>query len=61
MAVVCGMMISFAAPATRGGFGFNMFGYGGFTKASALLVFFATFLFTTAITFLLLKMTDMQR
>ncbi|KAG5482460.1 hypothetical protein CUR178_05599 [Leishmania enriettii] len=59
--VVLGAMMSLSAPATRGGYGHNMFGYGDFEQAAALLAFFATFLFSASLTFLVLKITDMQR
>ncbi|KAK7198289.1 MORN repeat [Novymonas esmeraldas] len=59
--VLVGAMLSLSAPATRGGYGHDMFGADGFTQAAALLAFFATFLFATTLTFLVLKITDMQR
>ncbi|CAJ1007005.1 putative MORN repeat [Leishmania naiffi] len=60
-AVVLGSMMSLSAPATRGGYGHQIFGSEAFEKAAAVLAFFATFLFSSTLTFLVLKMTDMQR
>ncbi|KAG5481934.1 hypothetical protein LSCM1_05644 [Leishmania martiniquensis] len=59
--VALGAMMSFSAPATRGGYGHKMFGSGSFEQAAILLSFFATLLFSGALTFLVLKITDMQR
>ncbi|CBZ32991.1 hypothetical protein, conserved [Leishmania donovani] len=59
--VVLGLLMSLSAPATRGGYGHNMFGSNGFQLTAALLAFFATFLFAATLTFSVLKITDMQR
>ncbi|KPI89341.1 hypothetical protein ABL78_1570 [Leptomonas seymouri] len=59
--IVFGAMMSFSAPATRGGFGHNMFCKGGFEMAAALLAFFATFFFASTLSYYVLKLTDMQR
>lgn len=56
-----GAAMSLSAPATRGGFGHAMFGRKGFEMAAALLSFFATFLFSTLLSYYVLKVTDMQR
>lgn len=59
--LVFGAMMSLCAPATRGGFGHNMYGKDGFQKAATLLAFFATFFFSSVLTYYVLKLTDMQR
>jgi hypothetical protein len=60
-AIVFGAMMSLSAPATRGGYGHNMFGSDSFQMAATLLAFFATFFFSAALTYYVLKITDMQR
>lgn len=59
--ILFGAMMSLSAPATRGGMGHDMFGARGFEMAAALLAFFATFFFSTTLTYYVLKLTDMQR
>ncbi|KAG5508711.1 hypothetical protein JKF63_05209 [Porcisia hertigi] len=59
--VVIGAIMSFSAPVTRGAFGHNLFCSGGFEQAAAVLAFVATFLFYATLSFMILKITDMQR
>ncbi|KPA77768.1 hypothetical protein ABB37_06604 [Leptomonas pyrrhocoris] len=60
-AIIFGAAMSLSAPATRGGYGHNMFGRNAFQKAATLLAFFATFFFAATLSFYVLKITDMQR
>lgn len=60
-AILFGAMISLSAPATRGGYGHNMFGENGFQKAATLLAFFSTFFFAATLSYYVLKICDMQR
>ncbi|ORC89968.1 uncharacterized protein TM35_000102360 [Trypanosoma theileri] len=61
ISVFIGILMGFAGPITRAGFGHPLFGNDKYERAGELLVFASVLLFSAALAYYVLKMIDMQR
>ncbi|KAH9580927.1 hypothetical protein LSM04_007630 [Trypanosoma melophagium] len=61
ISLVIGILMGFAGPITRAGFGHPLFGTNKYEKAGELLVFASVLLFSATLAYYVLKMSDMQR